>query len=190
MTEEIIKIQESVKETINVHRFRHTLGVAYVAACMAMRYGLDVERAYLAGVLHDCAKGLSNEDYINLCHENDIPITSYEEKSPSLLHAKLGAHFAHIKYGIDDEEILSAIRCHTTGKPDMTMLEKIIYISDYIEPNRDIPTNMDEIRQLAFTDIDKCLLVILKNTVDYLERSDKLIDKTTMDTYEYYKRRS
>ena len=179
-------VEERVKTAVDEKRFRHILGVAHTAASMAMCYGLDVDRAYLAGVLHDCAKGYSKEEYLDICREKGIPITDSEEKSPSLLHAKLGAYLAKTLYGVTDEEILSSIECHTTGKPGMTLFEKIIYIADYIEPNRHIRTNMDEIRQYAFSDIDKCLLIILKNTVDHLKRSDKAIDLTTKETYDYY----
>ena len=190
MTDEIMSIQDKVKEAVDAKRFRHILGVAHTAACMAMRYGMDVEQAYLAGVLHDCAKGYSKEEYLKICREKGIPVTDSEEKNPSLLHAKLGAYFAQTLYNTDDEEILSAIRCHTTGKPDMSMLDMIIYIADYIEPNRHIRTNMDEIRQLAFTDIDKCLLIILGNTVEHLKKSGKAIDTTTQDTFDYYSKRT
>ncbi|MBR5337310.1 MAG: bis(5'-nucleosyl)-tetraphosphatase (symmetrical) YqeK [Lachnospiraceae bacterium] len=187
MTDEILEIQSKVEKAVDGKRFRHILGVAHTAACMAMCYGLDVDRAYLAGVLHDCAKGYKKEEYLSICRDKGIPITPSEEKSPSLLHAKLGAYFAETLYNTDDWEILSAIRCHTTGKPNMSLLDKIIYIADYIEPNRHIRTDMDTIRKIAFTDIDKCLLIILENTVSYLEQSGKSIDMTTKETYEYYR---
>ncbi len=189
MNDAILVIQNRVKDVIDEKRYRHTIGVAHTAACMAMRYGIDPERAYLAGVLHDCAKGYPDAEYLKICEENHIDITDSERANPSLLHAKLGAFFAETTYGITDREILSSIRCHTTGKPDMTLLEKIIYIADYIEPGRNIPaSNMDEIRYLAFTDIDNCLIIILKNISDYLLNSGKIIDNTTQETYDYYKR--
>lgn len=187
MTDEILDIQKKVKEEIDEKRYIHTLGVANVAACLAMRYGFDVDRAYLTGLLHDCAKGYSDDDYLKICKENDISISESEKLNPSLLHAKLGAHFAGQRYNVYDEEILSAIRCHTTGKPGMSLLDKIIYIADYIEPSRRLRIHMEEIRRAAFSDIDPCLLMILGDTVEYLKSSGKIIDTATQETYDYYK---
>jgi predicted HD superfamily hydrolase involved in NAD metabolism len=104
------------------------------------------------------------------------------------LHAKLGAYLAKADYGIDDEEILDAIRWHTTGRPEMTQLDKIIYIADYIEPNRNQAPNLDEIRRLARVNLDECLYTILKATLAYLETKKDVIDPMTEQTYLYYKK--
>ena len=106
---------------------------------------------------------------------------------PFLLHAKLGAYVASSKYDIKDEEILTAITYHTTGRPGMSLLEKIVYISDYIEPMRDKAPNLPKVRKIAFEDLDECMYEILKDTLEYLEENPKEIDSTTRDAYVYYK---
>ena len=105
---------------------------------------------------------------------------------PELLHAKLGAFYAREKYDVKEPDILSAIACHTTGKPAMNMLEKILFVADYIEPNRKPLKEIEEIRKEAFTDIDKCIVHILKNTLSYLETTTDDTDPMSIDTYNYY----
>ena len=103
-----------------------------------------------------------------------------------MLHAKLGAFLAKKKYDIEDEEILNAIRWHTTGRPDMTLLDKIVYVSDYIEPRRDKAPNLPKIRQLAFMDLDQALIKILEDALGYLGDSAEHVDAMTKKTYDYY----
>lgn len=168
-------------------RFRHTIGVADTSACLASRYGVDMQKAYISGLLHDCAKCVPDEQKITECEQNNIEITKSEYESPYLLHSKLGAFYADVKYGIKDEDILGAIKWHTTGHPDMTMLEKIVFVADYIEPYRNKAANLDTIRYLAFTDIDKAVLQILNDTINYLNKKGNPIDSITLDTYNFYK---
>ena len=130
-------LQKHMKEELSADRFEHTLGVMYTAESLAMRYGADMTKAAVAGLLHDCAKCIPNSQKLKMCKKHDIEITEMEEQNPSLLHAKLGAYMAKKAYGVEDEEILSAIRWHTTGKPDMSLLDIIIYMADYIEPYMD-----------------------------------------------------
>ena len=137
-------------------------------------------------MLHDCAKYVHNDKKISKCLNRGLPVSECERKNPELLHAKLSAAYAKEKYGVEDEEILSAITWHTTGKPGMSLLDKIIYIADYIEPNRNVLPEIDIIRREAYSDIDKCLIHILKNSVEYLENKDAVIDPATRETYEYY----
>jgi predicted HD superfamily hydrolase involved in NAD metabolism len=118
--------------------------------------------------------------------EVEVEITDAERENLELLHAKLGAEFAADYYEIDDEEILSAIRCHTTGKADMSPLEEILFIADYIEPNRKELPGMDEVRFLAFHDRTSCIVKIIENTLKYLEGKKSLIDDASRETYEYY----
>lgn len=181
------KIREQMRDTLDGKRYEHTLGVAYTASCLAMRYQCDIQEAMLAGLLHDCAKSLSDKKKLSICEKNDILVTKAEEKNPSLLHAKVGAYLASTKYDVENEDVLNAIRFHTTGRPAMTLLEKIIYIADYMEPNRKQAPNLEEVRQLAFQDIDKALLQILSDTLNYLKECNHDIDPLTQETYEYYK---
>jgi predicted HD superfamily hydrolase involved in NAD metabolism len=181
------QMKEKLKRKLPEKRFEHSIGVEYTAATMAFMYGVDIEKAMTAGLLHDCAKYVPNEKKIKKCQKRGIAISQCERRNPELLHAKLSAVYAKEKYGVKDKEVLSAIAYHTTGKPDMTTLEKIIYIADYIEPNRNILPEMDLIRREAYTDLDVCLFHILKNTMNYLGKKESNIDPITRETYEYYK---
>lgn len=183
---EIRDIKKELEDNLDSKRYEHTLGVAYTAACLAMRYGYNMEKAYIAGLLHDCAKCMSNKDKIEYCEKHDIPINSTEQANPSLLHAKVGAEMSRRKYDIDDSEIYQAIQYHTTGHPNMTLLDKILYIADYMEPHRDEAPNLDLVRKQVFINIDTALFTILKDSVDYLDSSDKPVDPMTMETYLYY----
>lgn len=180
-------IRRKVQEHQNDARYEHTLGVMYTAAALAMRYDENIENALIAGLLHDCAKGFSAQDKLDMCKKYNLSISEAEEKNPGLLHAKLGAYLAKTEYGIDDAEILDAITWHTTGRPEMTLLDKIIYIADYIEPNRNQAPNLDTFRRLAFFDLDECLYQILEASLLYLESRDEVIDPMTEKTYLYYK---
>lgn len=180
------KIRLRLKSVLTEKRYEHTLGVEYTAACLAMRYGADMEKARVAGLLHDCAKNLSTKEKLEQCKKYKMPVSEYEKQNPELLHAKLGACLACDKYGITDKEILSAITWHTTGRPEMGLLDKIVFIADYMEPNRNKAEDLDEVRELAFQDIDACLRLILKDTVEYLAKKDSVTDPMTQKTWEYY----
>nr|WP_330426991.1 bis(5'-nucleosyl)-tetraphosphatase (symmetrical) YqeK [Blautia sp. OF11-22] len=130
------KLDKKLQKEVDEDRYHHTLGVMFTASSMAMVWGEDLEKARVAGLLHDCAKCIPNKKKITMCEKNKIEITEFERNNPFLIHAKLGAFLAKDKYKVEDPEILSAITWHTTGKEDMTLLEKIIYIADYIEPAR------------------------------------------------------
>lgn len=181
-----LEMTEKLKTKLSPKRFEHSIGVEYTAATMAYMYGADYEKALIAGLLHDCAKYLSNDKKILKCEKRGIPISKCEYENPELLHAKLSAAYAREKYGVEDEDILNAITYHTTGRPGMSTLEKIIYIADYIEPNRNVLPEMEVIRREAYTDLDKCLVHILRNCVEYLDKKGAVVDPMTQETYEYY----
>lgn len=181
------KLRKKIKDVMTKSRYEHTLGVEFTAASLAMRYEVDIEKAELAGLLHDCAKCIDSEDTLDECKKYNIELTDVEKRNPFLIHSKLGAVHAKKLYGVDDEDIISAIRFHTTGKPDMTMLEKIIFIADYIEPGRDKAPNLKEIRKMSFIDIDEAMYMILKDTLDYLDKGEGEKDELTRDTYLFYK---
>lgn len=182
------QIKKQIHQLQDGARFEHTVGVMYTAAALAMRYGADMEQAMMAGLLHDCAKSYSSEKKISLCNAYGLSISDAEAKNPGLLHAKLGAYMAEHTYEIADQEIIDAIAYHTTGRPDMTLLDKIIYIADYIEPNRNQAPNLESLRQQAFIDIDACLYAILKASLEYLQTRSEVIDPMTEATYLYYKK--
>ncbi|MGN1171682.1 MAG: bis(5'-nucleosyl)-tetraphosphatase (symmetrical) YqeK [Lachnospiraceae bacterium] len=184
---DIGKIRKAMEKTLDTKRYEHTLGVAYTASCLAMCYDENIRNAELAGLLHDCAKCIPNEKKIKICEKHNILINEIEYKNPFLLHAKVGSFLAMEMYGVRDKDVINAILNHTTGRPGMTTLEKIIYIADYIEPNRKQAPNLAEIRKLAFQDLDKALLRILEDTLCYLGSLNNDIDPMTKKTYEYYK---
>lgn len=185
-TSDIIRIRKTVEKFMDEKRYEHTLGVEYTACALAMKYHVDVRKAQLAGLLHDSAKCMEDKKKIELCNKNKVPISKIEKEHPFLLHGKAGALLAEHKFGIDDEDILNSIIYHTTGRPGMSDLEKIIYIADFIEPNRKNLSCMEQARTLAFTDLDKCLVYILKACLEHLEENRDTIDPMTKETYDYY----
>ena len=187
VNDEILYIRRRLKKKMDEDRFEHTIGVAYTSVCLAMRYGEDLHKAELAGLLHDCAKCIPNKKKLKMCSQHHISVSEFEQEHPFLLHAKLGAYVAKAKYDVTDENILSAITWHTTGKPEMTLLEKIVYIADYIEPKRDKAPNLAIVRKLAFQDLDECMYKILGDTLAYLEENPKDIDNATKDAFLYYR---
>lgn len=185
---EMRKLRSKIRKVQDVRRFEHTLGVEFTAASLAMSHGVSVEDARLAGLLHDCAKCFSDEKMLSVCEKKKIPITEIERRNPFLLHAKVGAFLAKEKYGVENRDVLNAIFYHTTGREGMSMLEKIIFVADYIEPGRKQAPNLQEIRKLAFRDLDKTMLWILEDTLKYLKRNGKETDPMTEVTWRYYKK--
>lgn len=185
--DELRLIRKKIKKQLDKKRYEHTLGVMYTAASMAMRYSCDIEKAMLAGLLHDCAKCFSEEEQVKMCDKYQLLLSDIEYDNPALVHPKLGVYLARTQYQIEDIEVLNAILNHTTGCPDMTLLDKIIYISDFIEPSRNQIPNLKKIRELAFVNIDQALVAVLKSSLVFLEENHQKIDSMTIDTYNYYK---
>ena len=189
MTEELKKISKRLSKILKEDRYEHTLGVMYTSAALAMRYGADIQKSMTAGLLHDCGKYLPPKEQIRICEKKKITLTESELVMPALVHAKLGAYLARHEYHIKDAEILDAITYHTTGRPDMTLLEKIVYIADYIEPNRKEIPGLAAIRQIVFTDIDRAVCLSAGSTVRYLKNGGKAVDPMTINTYNFYKKK-
>ncbi len=185
-TADLKKIRKSMEKELDAKRYEHTLGVAYTAAALAMCNDVDPVKAETAGLLHDCAKCFSDDKKISVCRKNNMEINSVESRNPYLLHAKAGYCIAKNKFDIEDQDILNAILNHTTGRPGMSILEKIIYIADYIEPSRKQAPNLSEVRKLAFQNLDQALLKILTDILSYLESGGGEIDPLTKETYDYY----
>ncbi len=181
-------LSDELEKCLSEKRFQHTLGVAYTAATMAFMYDVDSHNAFIAGMLHDCAKCLPIEEQLEICKSGKYEVSDTERVNTGLLHSKAGSILAKDKYNITNQEILSAIKFHTTGQPAMTDLEKIIFIADFIEPNRKMIIDLPEIRKEAYQDLNKCVTHILKNTLSYLNEKDAVKDDMTQKTYEYYVR--
>ena len=186
MNDKILDLQKKMKKKLNEYRYEHTLGVMYTSAALAMRHGVDLEQALVAGLLHDCAKCYSDEKKFELCEKYGVVLTVVERQNTALIHAKLGAVLAREKYEVDSEDVCQAIATHTTGAPAMKPLQQIVFIADYIEPHRDRARHLDEIRYTAFQDLDQACEMILTDTLNYLSDSPNTVDPMTQETYEYY----
>lgn len=180
-------IRENLQNILDPARYRHSIGVEEVACDMAVIFGYDMEKARIAGLLHDCAKYLTDDQLIAKSKEYHLPISEVEQSCGFLLHGKVGAVFAKEIYGVEDVDILNSIIYHTTGRPAMSLLEKIIFTADYIEPYRRPLPRIKEIRLAAYSDIDLAITMVLENMLTYLKDSGSVIDTLSEDTYNYYK---
>ena len=181
---ELSWLREQAYTMLDERRIAHVAGCEGEAIELARRWGEDPENAAEAGILHDITKRLSHEEQLNLCEKYAIICDSAERRTPKLLHAKTGAAVARDLFGVPDE-IYDAIRWHTTGKPDMTLLEKIIYLADYIEPTRDFP-GVGKLRELAYEDLDRALLLGLQMTVEEVRSHGEEPYIDTLTACEWY----
>lgn len=159
----LAQLRAAAMSLLRRKRIPHVLGTEQEAIRLALRYGADVEKARRAALLHDCTKRLGAEEQLALCEKYGLPLDGLERTSPKLLHAKTGAALARELFGIDDE-IYTAIYWHTTGHENMTLLEKVIYLADYIEPTRDFP-GVEKLRRACYEDLDRGLLMGIEMTV-------------------------
>lgn len=178
------KIKKWLKENLNEERFLHSLGTADCAKELAKKYNLDEGKAYLAGLLHDCAKCFTKERLLEIIKEN-LDVEESEMQNYKTLHAPVSAFIAQKEFGINDKEILSAIRWHTLGKLDMTDFEKIIFIADKIEPNTRDKEYSEKIKALMAEDngINKALLKCYKETIKSLCKRNLKICILTIEIY-------
>ncbi len=178
------KILKWLKENLNEKRYIHTLGTADCAKELAAQFGLDVDKAYLAGLLHDCAKCFSNEKLLDIIHEH-LNVEECEMLNYKTLHAPVSAYIAETEFGIKDKEVLSAIRWHTLGRIGMTDFEKIVFIADKIEPNTREKEYSDKIRELLSENngLNKALLKCYKETIKSLVKRDLKICFITIEIY-------
>lgn len=181
------EIREFVRNKTDKKRYKHSVATANEALSLARRYGADEDKAYIAGLLHDIAKGLEADDLINIVNQSGLEVDEYELKNPELMHGKAGAAIACKELGICDEEILSAIRWHTTGRENMPLLEKIIYIADIIEPGRDFDET-DTLRRAAYYDIDSAMLQGLEHVMRFVKIKGFSLHPKSMEAYEYIKK--
>ena len=170
---------EKLQGMMDEKRFKHSIGVRDTAVMLAEKHGEDVEKARIAGLLHDCAKNFPKEESIRRCEEAGVRLkpVCYAEKG--LVHSYLGAIVAKEEFGISDEAILSAIYYHTTGHEDMPLLTKIVYLSDIIEPGRNVP-NLEELRQIAMEDIDEALIRAINSTICHILSKGSVLDCDTV----------
>ena len=156
-----------LRETIPSSRYMHTIGVADEAWRMAVRFGADESAAWLAGLLHDCAKGIPTAEQAATCDRLGVALDDETRRCPSVIHGFLGAHLARTRWGVADESILNAIRLHTIGGVGMTTLERIVFLADATEPRRDF-SGVDAIRAVAQTDLDEALRLYIAGQFRHL----------------------
>ncbi|MDK2856197.1 MAG: hypothetical protein PWQ86_1410 [Bacillota bacterium] len=166
-------------ERLSPERLKHSLGVAEAGVRLARRWGANEEQARLAGLLHDCAKGLSPDELLQWALAFGIVGNDIERACPDLLHGPVGALIAWKEYGVMDAAVLSAIRLHTLGGEGMNLLERIIYLADYIEPGRAFP-GVEELRALAEQDLDRALLRAMEGTIRYVLQRGLLLHPQTV----------
>lgn len=176
-----------LKATQHERRFNHTLGVVSEAERLAPKFGVDVEKAKLTALLHDCAKNLdeaTGENFFVLCQKYGVKLDECARNENALVHAFLGAAVAYKEYGIEDNEILEAIYYHTTARANMTPLEKLIYIADMTEPGRTIE-QAKEIRRLVETDIDEALIYAIGCSIKHVIKKGTLIHPDSVHALNY-----
>lgn len=176
--------REKLIETIGQSRYNHVERVMNTAVELAKVYGADIEETKIAALLHDCAKYPQGTNLLKMVDEFDIILDDCTIKNQDLIHGPLGAKIAEIQYGVTNPNILGAIYYHTTGKENMNILEKIIYIADYIEPNRNFP-GVEEIRKITFENIDDGLILSMNQTIKFLIERNKLIHPNTIMARNY-----
>ena len=176
-------IKKWLRENLNDERYEHSLGTADCAGELAKKYGLDEEKAYFTGLIHDCAKCLPKEEMYNILAK--ISLEEGELENPKTHHAPAGAYLAAEEFGVDDEEILSAIRWHTIGKLNMTLFEKIIFLADKIEVRTRPAEYREPIAALINEEngLDKALLLCYENTIKSLVDRKLTICTATVDIY-------
>ena len=167
-------------------RVNHVLGCADTARLLAKKYGADEVAAYRAGLLHDVTKAIDGEDQLLLVDKYGILISDFERTHPKLLHAKTGAYVARYVFG-ESEEIQRAIFWHTTGKADMSLLEKILYLADYMEPTRDFP-GVEALREITWIDLDRALLLAFNMCIEELIRENKSVCADSREARDYIAR--
>ncbi|MGA9173830.1 MAG: bis(5'-nucleosyl)-tetraphosphatase (symmetrical) YqeK [Thermoactinomyces sp.] len=174
---ELELLLQATKEQLPQQRWEHTLRVTETAIGLAKRFKADERKAEVAAILHDYCKFWPDEELVRWIEERGLP-EDLLQFNKELWHAPVGAEVAEVRFGIRDEDILNAIRYHTSGRPQMSLLEKIIFLADYIEPGRRFP-GVDEVRRMAESDLDRALLAALDNTIVFLiERRQKVYPLT------------
>lgn len=181
----IDQMRDKLKLALTEKRYNHSIGVMQTAVALARHYGANIEKTAVAALLHDCAKNYSKSEMLELCERFGVKLDPITSQSTGLIHGFLGAVIADKYYGVNDSEIYDAIYYHTVGKPDMSLMTKIIYIADGIEPNRDYE-GVERIRETAFEDIDRALILQIDSTLKSVISRGGLIHTNTIDTRNFY----
>lgn len=171
-----------LKERLDEYRFNHSLGVADAAKSLAEKYGYNEDKAYIAGLLHDVTKCENKENQLQILKNGGIILSQVEKSNPKLWHAMTAPVYAKEVLGIEDEEILSSLRYHTTGKKDMSLLDMIVYIADYISAERNYG-DVEVMRELSGENLEKAALYSLKYTLSKLSKDNLVIHNDSLAFY-------
>lgn len=186
MTEQ--KARRLAKKRLSAKRYQHTLNVRRMAVKLAKRWGADPEKAALAALLHDTAKELPREEMLQILNDNAIMTENAQNRPSPVWHGICAAILAQTQWGVEDEEVLSAIRCHTTGKPGMSLLDEIVFLADMTSAERDYP-EVDYLRKLEKKDIHQAIREALEMNLHWLEESGKPVDEETRAALEDLRQR-
>ena len=180
MTKSYEEMRAILEQQLTPSRYRHSLGVAETAVAIARRFGMNEERARVAGLLHDCGRVYKTDDLLKEARQRGIPIGKIESAMPLLLHAYIGAYLIYEVYGVNDAVIAQAVWRHTVGGANMTALDKIIYYADMIDPSRDYP-EVERLRELSRTaSLDEMMLVGLTESILFVAQKGGLIHPDTI----------
>lgn len=178
-------INNKLKEMLPQKRFNHSLNVAKCAVKLSEMYNYDKDKAYLAGITHDCAKYLNKEEVKYYVNKYNINLDSLEKDNLALSHSIIGSYIAKYELNIENDDIINAIKYHTTGKENMDILEKIIYIADLIEEGRNFP-GVDYLRELTYSGkLNEALIVSFNNTIKFVIDNNQMIHPRTIDARNY-----
>lgn len=178
-------INKQLEKMLPKKRFKHSLNVANTSIKLSKIYNYDKEKAYLAGMIHDCAKYLNKEEVKYYVAKYKIELDDLEKNNLALSHSIIGCYIAKYEFKIEDEEIISAVKYHTTGKSNMNLLEKILYIADLIEEDRSFP-GVELLRELTYEgSLDEALLISFNNTIKFVIDNQQLIHPRTIEARNY-----
>jgi len=182
-------MERKLQSALSIERYIHTMGVVSIAIKLAEHYGLDADKIKIGALLHDCVKDYPDYMKKRFCKEFHVAVDEVMLENIDLTHAFLGAEVAKREYGVKDEDILNAIRFHTTGRKEMSMVEKIVFIADYIELGRKPFEGLEEARQLAFYNVDETMEFVLKATIENVKERGKPLHPFSVEAFEYYNKR-
>jgi nicotinate-nucleotide adenylyltransferase len=170
-----------VQSSLSEKRWRHTLGVIQESLSLARAYGADQYKAYVAALFHDCSKEMANDDKLKFCAEANIKVDDIMKKQPDLLHSFISAEIARRDYSVKDKEILNAIRYHTTGRKEMTLLDKILLLADCIEPYREDYGHLEEMKAEAYSNLNKAVVICLESKLEYTKKKNKPVHPLSLE---------
>jgi len=173
------EIKHILSQKLPSKRYLHVLGVCDTAAKMAHKFGIDEQKAYLAALLHDCVKYMATSELIEYANNLGVKLSGEDIECPQVIHAPLGAQIAKVEYGVEDNEILDAIKYHTVARENMTKLDMIIYVADMIEPTRNFD-GVEDLRKIAFENLEKGFIECLKTSLMFNIKADKKIHSNSL----------